>query len=98
MALPCQVIKVHGAVRGQGGHALSYNPGLTLIQTAFLRIPMSDTPVDNSKRTWLIASGCAGTVGGIAAAVPFISSFQPSEKAKAAGAAVEADISVLKPG
>ena len=28
------------------------------------RTPMSDTPVDASKRTWLIASGCAGAVGG----------------------------------
>lgn len=64
---------------------------------------MSETLVDNgqidtSKRTWLIASSCVGAVGGIAAAVPFVSSFQPSEKAKAAGAAVEADISALKPG
>ena len=64
---------------------------------------MRQTDVDNgqidaSKRTWLIASSCAGAVGGIAAAVPFVSSFQPSEKAKAAGAAVEADISALKPG
>jgi ubiquinol-cytochrome c reductase iron-sulfur subunit len=59
---------------------------------------MSDTPVDNSKRTWLIATGCAGAVGGVATAVPFVSTFQPSEKAKAAGAAVEADISALKPG
>ena len=59
---------------------------------------MSDTPVNNSKRTWIIASGCAGAVGGIAAAVPFVSSMMPSEKAKAAGAAVEADISGLKPG
>lgn len=59
---------------------------------------MSDTPVDTSKRTWLIASGCAGAVGGIATAVPFVSSFQPSERAKAAGAAVEADLSALKPG
>ena len=64
---------------------------------------MSDTLVGNahidaSKRTWLIASGCAGAAGGIAAVVPFVSSFQPSEKAKAAGAAVEADISALKPG
>lgn len=59
---------------------------------------MSDTPVDTSKRTWLIASGCAGAVGGVATAVPFVSSFQPSERAKAAGAAVEADISALKPG
>ena len=34
-----------------------------------------------------IASGCAGAVGGVAAAVPFVSSFQPSERATAAGAA-----------
>ena len=59
---------------------------------------MSDTPVDTSKRTWLIASGCAGAVGGAFTAVPFVSSFAPSERAKAAGAAVEADISSLKPG
>ena len=59
---------------------------------------MSDKPVDNGKRTWLIASTCAGAVGGIAAAVPFVASFQPSERAKAAGAAVEVDISALKPG
>ena len=59
---------------------------------------MSDTQVDSSKRTWLIASGCAGAVGGAFTAVPFISSFQPSERAKAAGAAVEADVSALKPG
>ena len=59
---------------------------------------MSDSSIDSSKRTWLIASGCAGAVGGVATAVPFVSSFQPSEKAKAAGAAVEVDISDLKPG
>ncbi|HSW19351.1 MAG TPA: ubiquinol-cytochrome c reductase iron-sulfur subunit [Ramlibacter sp.] len=59
---------------------------------------MSDTPVDASKRTWLIASGCAGAVGGAFVAVPFVSSFQPSEKAKAAGAAVEVDIASLQPG
>jgi ubiquinol-cytochrome c reductase iron-sulfur subunit len=64
---------------------------------------MSDTladksQMDPSKRTWLIATGCAGAVGGVAAAIPFVSSFQPSERAKAAGAAVEVDISALKPG
>jgi len=64
---------------------------------------MSDTPVgqpriDSSKRTWLIASGCAGAVGGVATAIPFVSTFQPSEKAKAAGAPVEVDISALKVG
>ena len=64
---------------------------------------MSDTLVganhiDSSKRTWLIASSCVGAIGGLAAAVPFVSSFQPSVRAKAAGAAVEVDISALKPG
>lgn len=55
-------------------------------------------PTDPSKRTWLIASGCAGAVGGVATAIPFVSTFQPSERAKAAGAAVEVDIAGLKPG
>ncbi len=64
---------------------------------------MSDTladksQMDPSKRTWLIATGCAGAVGGVATAIPFVSTFQPSEKAKAAGAAVEVDIASLKPG
>lgn len=57
-----------------------------------------DQQIDNGKRTWIIASTCAGVVGAGAAAVPFVSSFQPSERARAAGAAVEADISALKPG
>ena len=59
---------------------------------------MSDRHVDSAKRTWMIASGCAGAVGAGFVAVPFISTFQPSERARAAGAAVEADISALKPG
>jgi ubiquinol-cytochrome c reductase iron-sulfur subunit len=59
---------------------------------------MSDQQVDQAKRTWLIASGCAGAVGGLATAVPFVSTFAPSERAKAAGAPVEVDISAIKPG
>jgi ubiquinol-cytochrome c reductase iron-sulfur subunit len=59
---------------------------------------MSDTPMDASKRTWLIASSCVGAVGAAFTAVPFVSSFEPSERAKAAGAPVEVDISALKPG
>ena len=59
---------------------------------------MSDSPVDPSRRTWVAITAGAGALGGIAAAVPFISTFAPSERAKAAGAAVEADISGLKPG
>lgn len=59
---------------------------------------MSDQPADSGKRTWIIASGCAGVVGAGFAAVPFVSSFAPSERARAAGAAVEVDVSALKPG
>ncbi len=55
-------------------------------------------PMDSSKRTWLIASSCAGAAGAAALATPFVTSFAPSEKAKAAGAAVEVDIGSLKPG
>jgi ubiquinol-cytochrome c reductase iron-sulfur subunit len=69
----------------------------------FIEEPMSDQPasdneVDRAKRTWLIASGCAGVAGGVAAAVPFVASFMPSERAKAAGAPVEVDIGALRPG
>jgi len=59
---------------------------------------MSDSSVDSSKRVWLKATGCAGAVGGVAVAVPFVSTFAPSERAKAAGAAVEVDVSALRPG
>lgn len=59
---------------------------------------MSDTPMDPAKRTWLIASSCVGAVGAAFTAVPFVRSFEPSERAKAAGAPVEVDISALKPG
>ncbi|MET0207836.1 MAG: ubiquinol-cytochrome c reductase iron-sulfur subunit [Burkholderiaceae bacterium] len=59
---------------------------------------MSDQQVDQGKRTWLIATGCAGAVGGVATAVPFVSTFAPSERAKAAGAAVEVDVGGLAPG
>jgi ubiquinol-cytochrome c reductase iron-sulfur subunit len=59
---------------------------------------MSHQQVDQAKRTWLIASTCAGAVGGVAVAVPFVGSFTPSERARAAGAPVEVDISALKPG
>ena len=59
---------------------------------------MSEQKIDGGKRTWIIASGCVGAVGAGFVAVPFISSFQPSERARAAGAPVEVDISSIKPG
>jgi ubiquinol-cytochrome c reductase iron-sulfur subunit len=60
---------------------------------------MADKELDQSKRRFLIAAtGAAGGVAGVATAVPFVASMLPSERAKAAGAAVEADISGLAPG
>jgi ubiquinol-cytochrome c reductase iron-sulfur subunit len=59
---------------------------------------MSDQQIDSSKRTWIIASSCVGAVGAGFVAAPFVSSFEPSERARAAGAPVEADIAALQPG
>jgi ubiquinol-cytochrome c reductase iron-sulfur subunit len=55
--------------------------------------------VDQDKRNFLItATACTGAIGAAAAAVPFLGSMLPSERAKAAGAPVEIDISKIKPG
>jgi ubiquinol-cytochrome c reductase iron-sulfur subunit len=59
---------------------------------------MSEQKIDGGKRTWIIASSCMGAIGAGFVAVPFVSSFEPSERARAAGAPVVADISGLKPG
>jgi len=61
---------------------------------------MSDSskPVDSSRRTAIGLTCAAGAVGGAAVAIPFVSSFAPSERAKAAGAPVEVDISTMQPG
>ena len=57
-----------------------------------------EAPMDKDKRNWIIGTAAIGGVGAACVAVPFISTFAPSEKAKAAGAAVEVDISGIKPG
>jgi ubiquinol-cytochrome c reductase iron-sulfur subunit len=59
---------------------------------------MSESVADPARRTWIAITCGAGAVGGAAVAVPFISTFSPSERAKAAGAAVQVDVSALKPG
>ena len=59
---------------------------------------MSNDAIDPGRRTWIGIACGAGAVGGIYTAVPFVSSFAPSERAKAAGAAVEVDIGALKSG
>jgi len=55
--------------------------------------------VDYTKRRFLVgATTVVGSIGVVAAAVPFAMSMWPSERAKAAGAPVEVDISKLEPG
>jgi ubiquinol-cytochrome c reductase iron-sulfur subunit len=53
---------------------------------------------DPQRRTWLLATGLAGGAAAVATAIPLVSTFQPSERAKAMGAAVEVDIADLPPG
>ena len=59
---------------------------------------MSNDAMDPGRRTWIGIACGAGAIGTVATVVPFVSSFAPSERAKAAGAAVEVDISGLKVG
>jgi ubiquinol-cytochrome c reductase iron-sulfur subunit len=59
---------------------------------------VNDAAVDRGRRTWIAITCGAGAVGGAAVAVPFVSTFTPSERAKAAGAPVRVDIGALQPG
>ena len=55
--------------------------------------------VNKDKRRFLIgATSVVGGIGAVAAATPFVMSLFPSERAKAAGAPVEIDISKVEPG
>ena len=55
--------------------------------------------VDTKKRRFLLtATGVVGGVGAAVAAVPFVMSFFPSARAKAAGAPVEVEIGKIEPG
>ncbi|MFI4940636.1 MAG: ubiquinol-cytochrome c reductase iron-sulfur subunit [Burkholderiales bacterium] len=54
--------------------------------------------VDPGRRGLLVATCAAGGVAGLATAGALVSTFQPSERAKAAGAPIEVDIADLKPG
>lgn len=54
--------------------------------------------VDCGRRRLIIATAAVGGAGAVTALVPFLSSMLPSERAKAAGAPVEVDVSNLAPG
>jgi ubiquinol-cytochrome c reductase iron-sulfur subunit len=54
--------------------------------------------VDKTRRTLVVATSVVGGAASLGAAVPFVVSMWPSERAKAAGAPVEAEIASLQPG
>jgi ubiquinol-cytochrome c reductase iron-sulfur subunit len=60
---------------------------------------MSNDGVNSSRRTFLIGlTSAIGAAGAVGVAVPFVKSWQPSAKAKNAGAPVKVDIGRLEAG
>lgn len=59
---------------------------------------MCSDEVNRKRRQLIAATSVVGGVGVVAGTVPFLSSWQPSAKARAIGAPVEVDISGMKPG
>lgn len=60
---------------------------------------MSNDGVNTGRRRFLIATtAVGGGIGAVGVAVPFVKSWNPSEKAKAAGAPAKADVSKIEPG
>ena len=60
---------------------------------------MSSDGVNSGRRKFLTAAtSVVGVAGAVGIAVPFVGSWNPSAKAKAAGAPVKADVSRLEPG
>ena len=58
-----------------------------------------DEKLDRNRRHFLsVAAAVTGGVGLVAAAVPFLSSLQPSARARALGAPVEVPLDTLEPG
>ena len=59
---------------------------------------MSKKKIDNTRRNLIVATTAVAGAAGAGVAIPFAWSWWPSERAKAAGGPVEADISNLAPG
>ena len=57
-----------------------------------------DPKVNSARRNLVVATSAVGAAVGLGAAVPFVASMWPSERARAAGAPVEVDLSRIAPG
>lgn len=60
---------------------------------------MAENGVNKGRRRFLVgATAVVGAVGAVGVAIPFLGSWQPSAKARAAGAPVQVDMSKLEAG
>lgn len=68
--------------------------------TSEIKVAMAENETHDSGRRRFITltTAAIGGAGAVAAAVPFLASWQPSARAMTAGAPVQADISKLEPG
>jgi ubiquinol-cytochrome c reductase iron-sulfur subunit len=54
--------------------------------------------VDKARRNLVVATSVVGGAAGLGVAAPFVASMWPSERARAAGAPIEVDVSRIAPG
>src|SRR5437879_1234623 len=57
-----------------------------------------DPKVNRARRNLIFATSAVRGAAGVGVAVPFVASMWPSERARAAGAPVEVDLSRIAPG
>lgn len=58
----------------------------------------TDPKVNRGRRRLVVATSVVGGAAGLGAAAPFVASLLPSERARAAGAPVEVDLTRISPG
>jgi ubiquinol-cytochrome c reductase iron-sulfur subunit len=89
-------------------HGVPHKKGWKMNQNTMVHegVPVVDSegavspnlPPDPSRRFWVTTACALGGVAGVATAVPFVASFNPSDRARAAGAPVEVDITNIAAG
>jgi ubiquinol-cytochrome c reductase iron-sulfur subunit len=77
---------------------LKRQPTFQLFKALGGEIVMSNDAVNKTRRNLIIGTSVVGAVGVVGAAVPFVGSWYPSAKAKAAGAPVKVNINKIEPG
>jgi ubiquinol-cytochrome c reductase iron-sulfur subunit len=93
--IPVRSTKCAGRVLATGGYGSKAGAELLMAENGVI----TDDDVDTSRRKFLTTATVAtGAVGAAFVLVPFVSSWKPSERARALGAPTELDLSKLEPG